>query len=1040
LWAEAKKGKSDIIKSIVQLILTIGKARTFDKELPPTLLGAFDYYQMAFVPYNDIQEVFYQNDFNWNVAPSNYETKEFKQLHDKVKSTIENKSLVFDFQKDKKELKEFIRINFIAGKSDTSKIQIDKNNFLVIYNKWLTTVKPTILINWKVAKKNGIIDGDFYLADLLSDNNQTLKQKLSVLLKTDHYELERKLDEMGMFDSKRANFNDNQKAYNQFWNRYLRPPRQEYWDYIVERRDLLVPQDVRERKGSFFTPQIWVELSQKYLTDVLGEDWQDEYYIWDCACGTGNLLTGLTNKYNIWASTLDRQDVDVIKDRIKNGANLLEDHCFEFDFLNDEFTKLPKGLQEIINNPEKRKKLVIYINPPYAEATSATTVSGTGKNKAGVSTENKPNATYREKIGNATNEIFALFMARIYDQIQGSKLAQFSKIKFAQGSNFAKFRDFFLAKYLGGFAVPADTFDNVKGQFPITFTIWDTDQKDKIQIVNCDVYDSKNTNIGVKIFDGEISQSINKWIKIFDDKENDNIGYLANPSPDFQHSNQMYISVKKGIEHFNFYCINAKNLIPAAIYLSVRQVFKATWLNDRDQFLYPNDGWKVDKEFQSDCLAYTIFHGQNRITSKAGVNHWIPFTESQVEAREKFESNFLVRFLNGRLGEKPLSKPQSAISDSPLKGANPCDFLPSKGGVQRTESFDQLSATTETPVGLANSNLLGVKTPVNLSVASPLKGAIPPLKGVSRSDGGFNALDGVASQTTRVFTKFTDIGFKFPANKDLSHRAKDMAKNMTKSEQLIWFNILDSKKTGYKWTKQRVIDNYIVDFCCQELGLVIEIDGDTHDNKQEYDKIRTHLLNNFGLEVVRYSNDSVYNNLEGIKLDLENRIRERINKLSEEYSQNEEIENKDNALFEDIQESFVPNSPLEFSIEAQEVFEAGLKLWKYYHNYPETNLQRVEIPVSFASSPLKEANPHKGFNSLEGVSRSDGGFILRGIINPNASLYDIREYFQGRNAKGNMNMTSSDETYNQLIKNLREKLEILATKIQPKVYEYGFLK
>jgi hypothetical protein len=88
---------------------------------------------------------------------------------------------------------------------------------------------------------------------------------------------------------------------------------------IIERRDLLVPQDVRECKGSFFTPKIWVELSQKYIADVFGEDWQDEYYVWDCAAGTGNLLAGLTNKYNIWASTLDKADVDVMHDRIKNG-------------------------------------------------------------------------------------------------------------------------------------------------------------------------------------------------------------------------------------------------------------------------------------------------------------------------------------------------------------------------------------------------------------------------------------------------------------------------------------------------------------------------------------------------------------------------------------------------------------------------------------------------------------------------------------------------------------------------------------------------
>ncbi len=58
----------------------------------------------------------------------------------------------------------------------------------------------------------------------------------------------------------------------------------------------------------------------------------------------------------------------------------------------------------------------------------------------------------------------------------------------------------------------------------------------------------------------------------------------------------------------------------------------------------------------------------------------------------------------------------------------------------------------------------------------------------------------------------------------------------------------------------------------------------------------------------------------------------------------------------------------------------------------------------------------------------------------NASLYDIREYFQGRNDKGRMNARSTDENYTALLANLRESLKILAKKIEPKVYEYGFLK
>ena len=84
-------------------------------------------------------------------------------------------------------------------------------------------------------------------------------------------------------------------------------------------------------------------------------------------------------------------------------------------------------------------------------------------------------------------------------------------------------------------------------------------------------------------------------------------------------------------------------------YFAVRLSIEANWLNDRDQFLYPNNDWQTDTEFQTDCLIYTLFHGQNRISSEHGTNHWIPFTEEEVDAKEKFESHFISDFIHGRI-------------------------------------------------------------------------------------------------------------------------------------------------------------------------------------------------------------------------------------------------------------------------------------------------------------------------------------------------------------------------------------------------------
>ena len=141
--------------------------------------------------------------------------------------------------------------------------------------------------------------------------------------------------------------------YTAFWKVYKRPPIKAFQDYIIERRDLIVPQDIRERKGAFFTPRIWVELSKVF--PIIWEMTGKKNITFGIVPGTGNLLAGFTNKYNIYASTIDQADVNVMHDRISQGANLLKNYVFQFDFLNDDFSKLPQSLQ--INDPEKGKNL-----------------------------------------------------------------------------------------------------------------------------------------------------------------------------------------------------------------------------------------------------------------------------------------------------------------------------------------------------------------------------------------------------------------------------------------------------------------------------------------------------------------------------------------------------------------------------------------------------------------------------------------------------------------------------------------------------------
>ncbi|GAA8883860.1 hypothetical protein BTM175_14200 [Helicobacter pylori] len=662
LWGEAKRGNfDDLDKAFTQLLLTIGKHKFHTHHTPPYLC-AFDAFRMEFIAFDDaITSFFYESGINFSITPSNHNTEGFKHALNAFKAKCKSHKFVFDFKTQSQECKEFIENNLNSSHS-LKKIQIDKNNFFTIYQKWFEAVKPTIKIDWDLAKAEGILDADYYLADLLSDGDKTIIEKLQTILRSSHYELKwgsNTLNKLGLEGITKVDFTDGQQAHQEFWNIYERPPKVEFQAFILERRDLLVPSDVRERKGAFFTPRIWVEKSQEYLAKALGQDYQEDYIIWDCAGGTGNLLNGLTNKTNCFLSTLDSNDVAIVKElAATNKLNLLENHVFQFDFLNDDFNKVPKSLQEILNDKEKRKKLITYINPPYAEATSAKTPSGTGKNKDLVARGNLICEKYKDELNKANNELFAQFFMRIYKELNGCIMASFSKLKYLNSSNFKKFREVFKAKFLEGFMVPADSFDNVKGQFPIGFLVWDTATPPlkPTNAINLEVFDSLGEFLGCKTFKPIVDKvkNINAWIKNYDNKKAQaTMGFMENPTPDFQNNNFLCVLNQQGTRHNNYFGLTLTNLLIGAIYFSIRHCIKATWQNDRDQFYAPyDDAFQDDSEFKNNCLIFMLFHTQNRITTTQGTNHFIPFSETEVNVKERYSSHALLDFLKGKIKEE----------------------------------------------------------------------------------------------------------------------------------------------------------------------------------------------------------------------------------------------------------------------------------------------------------------------------------------------------------------------------------------------------
>ena len=117
-----------------------------------------------------------------------------------------------------------------------------------------------------------------------------------------------------------------------------------------------------------------------------------------------------------------------------------------------------------------------------------------------------------------------------------------------------------------------------------------------------------------------------------------------------------------------------------------------------------------------------------------------------------------------------------------------------------------------------------------------------------------------------------------PRNKELKQPSRDLRTNATKQEHRLWYDFLRDFKP--RFTRQRIINNYILDFYCHKAGVAIELDGAQHyePDATEYDKARTEHLNGLGIEVLRFSNKDIDNNFreacDKIKITVEERSKQ----------------------------------------------------------------------------------------------------------------------------------------------------------------------
>lgn len=674
IWFEAKdSGKNSSYAMFTQLLHYVQDALNKGESVPP-LLAVIDTEKAAIMKSADVLPFLAKKTVKWGKSASQYT----QDALDEISAHIGAHFVSFKISTHEDEFIATVKNAIKSG--DIIRTPITPGNLKQVFDKWVVMIGREIV---------GIAEEDYallFFADIMHDGTVSTHANLPAELMHKNgapvFSLGGRIYELG-----------NRDGYRQFWAIYHKPPKSEYRDYLLERRDSLIPLDERSFKGAYYTPLAVVDKAYDKLAETLGTNWQKDYIVWDMCCGVGNLEVKHINPRNIYMSTLDQADIDVMK----ATKTCVAAQRFQYDYLNDDITdegeidyrltdKVPESLRRAI---QQGKKILVLINPPYAEA--ANSAGSAGKTDVATNRLGSSMGSY----GYAGRELFVQFLVRISREIPTATIAIFSKLKYVSAPNFDKFRALWNAKYLDGFIVHSKVFDGLKGDFPIGFLIWKSDQKSLIRYpideISVSALDKNSNLVGHKIlYNLPQSLHLNGWIpRLKTDCVNvplknaihpqlgkvkvsswlsDAIGYLYCNSNDLQHSSQQTALFSSVYNGGNGFYVTANNFWQIAVIFSVRRLIKPTWINDRDQFLQPTVC--LPDDFKNDCVIWMLFNGSNVAASAnelfwnerkwSIVNHFIPYTESEVNSPERFESDFMVQYLS----DKTLTPEANAVLDA----------------------------------------------------------------------------------------------------------------------------------------------------------------------------------------------------------------------------------------------------------------------------------------------------------------------------------------------------------------------------------------
>ena len=393
--------------------------------------------------------------------------------------------------------------------------------------------------------------------------------------------------------------------------------------------DRLIEDKERRSKGQFYTPKLFADYAHKLISETLGDNWKDEYVVWDNCCGTKNLTRDYRFK-ELYCSTLENVELEISSQYNPEAVS------FQFDFLNDTIAgresltgvyddKLPKGLKDALL---ENKPIVFFINPPYSYNGGQ---SGSGK---GSSNTKVKEVMIKNNI-DGKGELYIQFLYRISIikqkfNLTNCYIALFCK-QFICRSSFKSFRNDFLNNFcfIDGFMFCAGEFDNVSNHYGLTFNIWKAEKDTNnnyfahnvVENINGEIkileknkllYNTDNNKSFIDILSND-TKRINEFpnfrykLLVSDDNikvPNNYIGCIYNALNRTMLSSMPYAG-NNGAK----FMVTTNNYKDIISYYALTYLTHNSWKDGQNEFLIPNKNHLYYDTFINDALMFCIFNG-----------------------------------------------------------------------------------------------------------------------------------------------------------------------------------------------------------------------------------------------------------------------------------------------------------------------------------------------------------------------------------------------------------------------------------------------